>query len=111
MPSQPRAPATPPLPATTPPTSQQMSTTRPPSRLAVGVALAIVYVIWGSTYLAIRIVAASLPPFGSAALRFGIAAVLLLASLLLVRGFRRLRVSWRELGACAVVGVMLLAGG
>lgn len=88
-----------------------MSTTRPPSRLAVGVALAIVYVIWGSTYLAIRIVAASLPAFGSAALRFGIAAVLLLASLLLVRGFRRLRVSWRELGACAVVGVMLLAGG
>jgi drug/metabolite transporter (DMT)-like permease len=88
-----------------------MSTTRPPSRLAVGVALAIVYVIWGSTYLAIRIVAASLPAFGSAALRFGIAAVLLLAALLVVRGWRQLRLSWRELGACAVVGVMLLAGG
>ena len=111
MPSQPHASATPPLPATTPSTSEQMSTTRPPSRLAVGVALAIVYVIWGSTYLAIRIVAASLPAFGSAALRFGIAAVLLLAALVLVRGFRRLRVSWHELGACAVVGVLLLAGG
>ena len=69
------------------------------------------YVIWGSTSLAIRIVAASLPALGSAALRFGIAAVLLLAALVLVRGFRRLRVSWHELGACAVVGVLLLAGG
>jgi drug/metabolite transporter (DMT)-like permease len=88
-----------------------MSTTRPPSRLAVGVALAIVYVIWGSTYLGIRVVAASLPAFGSAALRFGIAAVLLAVALAVLRGWRRLRVSWRQLGACAVVGVLLLAGG
>jgi drug/metabolite transporter (DMT)-like permease len=88
-----------------------MSTTRPPSPLAVGFALAIVYVIWGSTYLGIRIVAADLPAFGSAALRFGVAAFLLAAILAIVRGWRRLRVSWHELGACAVVGVLLLAGG
>ena len=111
MPSQPRAPATPPLAATTPASSEQMSTSRPPSRLAVAVALAIVYVIWGSTYLGIRIVAASLPAFGSAAMRFGIAAILLIAALAVLRGWRQLRVTWRQLGACAVVGVLLLAGG
>ena len=111
MPSQPRASATPPLPATTPASSAQMSTSRPPSRLAVAVALAIVYVIWGSTYLGIRIVAASLPAFGSAAMRFGLAAILLIAALAVLRGWRQLRVTWRQLGACAVVGVLLLAGG
>jgi drug/metabolite transporter (DMT)-like permease len=111
MPSQPRVSATQPGPSTTPASSIQMSATRPPSRLAVGVALAIVYVIWGSTYLGIRIVAASLPAFGSAALRFGTAAILLITALAVLRGWRRLRVSWRQLGACAVVGVLLLAGG
>jgi drug/metabolite transporter (DMT)-like permease len=88
-----------------------MSTTRPPALLAVGVALAIVYVIWGSTYLGIRIVAASLPAFGSAALRFATAAVLLAVVLLVLKGWRTLRIGWRELGACAIVGVLLLAGG
>ncbi len=88
-----------------------MSTSRPPSGLAVAVALAIVYVIWGSTYLGIRIVAASLPAFGSAAMRFGLAAILLISALAVLRGHRQLRVTRRELGACAVVGVLLLAGG
>src|SRR5258706_11865735 len=111
MPSHPRASATPPSHATTPAASAQMSTTRPPSRLAVGVALALVYVLWGSTYLGIRIVAASLPAFGSAALRYGSAAVVLLLALGFLRGWSRLRVTWRQLGGSAVVGVLLLAGG
>jgi drug/metabolite transporter (DMT)-like permease len=111
MPSQSRPSATPRIPAKTSAPSAQMSTTRPPSPLAVGIALAIVYVIWGSTYLGIRIVVADLPAFGSAAIRFGVAAFLLAAILGIARGWRRLRVSWRQLGACAVVGVLLLAGG
>ena len=44
---------------------------------AVG-ALAIVYVVWGSTYLAIRYVVASLPPYLSAGVRFLVAGALLL---------------------------------
>ena len=95
--------------------------------MSVAVALAIVYVIWGSTYLGIRIVAASLPAFGSAAMRFGLAAIVLISALAVIPGrrvstrtgqrprstggWRRLRVTWRELAACAVVGVLLLAGG
>jgi len=45
--------------------------------IAVG-ALAIVYVVWGSTYLAIRYVVASLPPYLSAGVRFLVAGALLL---------------------------------
>lgn len=36
----------------------------------VGVALGIVYVVWGSTYLAIRIMVEQMPPLVSAGLRF-----------------------------------------
>jgi drug/metabolite transporter (DMT)-like permease len=92
-----------------------MSANRPvtnrPGRLAVWGALAIVYVIWGSTYLGIRVVAESLPAFGSAAMRFGIAGALLGLILIAVRGWRRMRVTARQLGATVVVGVLLLAGG
>jgi len=88
-----------------------MSPTRPPSAALVWVALALVYVIWGSTYLGIRVVVESLPPFGSAALRFSVAGSLLAAILAATRGVDVLRVTWRQLGACAVVGMLLLAGG
>jgi drug/metabolite transporter (DMT)-like permease len=73
--------------------------------------LGLVYVIWGSTYLGIRVVAESLPPFGSAAARFGVAAGLLAAILAAVRGFTALRVTARQWAACAVVGALLLVGG
>lgn len=42
-------------------------------------ALACVYVIWSSTYYAIRVVVHAAPPFGSAALRYLLAGVILLA--------------------------------
>jgi hypothetical protein len=38
--------------------------------LLVGAALAIVYVVWGSTYLAIRIMVEEMPPLVSAGVRF-----------------------------------------
>lgn len=41
-----------------------------PSRVRIGVALLLVYVLWGSTYLAIRFAVESLPPFAMAAARF-----------------------------------------
>jgi drug/metabolite transporter (DMT)-like permease len=111
MPSQSRPSATPRIPAKTSAPSAQMSTSRPPSPLAVGIALAIVYVIWGSTYLGIRIVVTDLPAFGLGRHPVRRGRILLAAILGVARGWRRLRVSWRQLGACAVVGVLLLAGG
>ncbi|TDB78562.1 EamA family transporter [Micromonospora sp. KC723] len=77
----------------------------------VWTALALVYVLWGSTYLGIRIAVESWPPFTSAALRFAVAALVLAAVLRLRRGPGALRVDRRQLGSAALVGVLLLAGG
>ncbi|MGZ8940415.1 MAG: EamA family transporter, partial [Limisphaerales bacterium] len=44
-------------------------------------AFAVIYVVWGSTYLAIRVVVETIPPFLSAAVRFLVAGVLLMGLL------------------------------
>src|SRR5688500_13224833 len=48
-------------------------------RWKVGVALLVVYVIWGSTYFAIKVAIETLPPFLMAGVRFIAAGVVLLA--------------------------------
>ena len=54
---------------------------RPVSALAVGLALASVYILWGSTYLAIRFALEGYPPFTLAAIRMAIAGSLMYAVL------------------------------
>ena len=56
-----------------------MSKDRSASAAAIWIALGLVYVIWGSTYLAIAIAVQTLPPLFSAGLRFCIAGLVLLA--------------------------------
>ncbi|WP_229784217.1 EamA family transporter [Pilimelia anulata] len=85
-------------------------TGRAPGAGAVWAALATVYVVWGSTYLAIRVVVEDVPPFLSAGARFACAAGVL-AVVLAARRAGALRVGGRELAACALVGVLLLVGG
>lgn len=85
-----------------------MSATRP---ALVWAGLAIVYVVWGSTYLGIRITVETLPPLVSAAARFTAAAVVLAVILRLRRGPGALRVERRQLAGAALVGVLLLACG
>ena len=48
-----------------------------PSRASIILAFAAVYVIWGSTYLAIRYAIETLPPFLMAATRFLVAGLIL----------------------------------
>ena len=79
--------------------------------LAVWGALAVVYVVWGSTYLAIRILVETVPPLLAAGARFGLAGVLVLAALALRSGRARVRLNRREWAGCAVVGLLLPAGG
>lgn len=50
---------------------------RPASALAVALALASVYILWGSTYLAIRFALESYPPFLLGAIRMSIAGALM----------------------------------
>ena len=72
-------------------------------------ALGIVYLVWGSTYFAIKISVETMPPLLSAGLRFTVAGLLLGTILALRR--TPLRVPWREARAALVIGVMLLACG
>ncbi len=77
----------------------------------VWTALWIVYIVWGSTYLAIRVSVETLPPFLAAGVRFFIAGGALYLWLLVRRGRGSMKVTGRELGASALVGTALLLGG
>lgn len=82
----------------------------PPSALAVALALASVYLVWGSTYLAIRVGLEGYPPFLMGSIRF-IAASLVFYAFLRWRGHAApTRAQWRN---AAVMGLfmMLLGNG
>ncbi len=78
-----------------------------PARWRLAAAFAAVYVIWGSTYLAIRFGVETLPPFLMTATRFLVAGAILLAGARL-RGRAPLARHWRP---AAVVGAFLIVGG
>ncbi len=77
----------------------------------VWTALGLVYVLWGSTYLAIRYAVETLPPMLSAGGRFGLAGLLLAGWLAVRRGRAGFRATRRQLLDAAAVGLLLLAGG
>lgn len=77
----------------------------------VWAALGVVYLVWGSTYLAIRVVVETLPPLLGAGTRFLVAGLVLAGWLALRRAPGTLRVSRRELVGAALVGAALLLGG
>lgn len=84
-----------------------MSDSGPP-RSKIIAAFAAIYIIWGSTYLAIRFVVETMPPFLTAGVRFLIAgSILYLWSR--IRGEERpTGLQWRN---TAIVGAALLLGG
>jgi drug/metabolite transporter (DMT)-like permease len=79
--------------------------------LLVGAALTIVYVVWGSTYLAIRIMVEEMPPIVSAGVRFLTAALLVGGALAVRGGPGRLAVTRRQLLGCAQIGLLLVVMG
>jgi drug/metabolite transporter (DMT)-like permease len=72
-------------------------------------ALWTVYLVWGSTYVAIKLSVRTLPAFLSAGSRFLLAGALL-ALILTLRG-RSIRVTRRELASSALLGLALLTLG
>ncbi len=72
-----------------------------PARWMLLTAFAAVYVIWGSTYLAIRVAIETMPPFLMAGVRFVFAGGLLFG-IMLLRGARR--PTRREWIAAFIVG-------
>jgi drug/metabolite transporter (DMT)-like permease len=81
---------------------------RNPIPLNTILAFAAIYIIWGSTYLAIRFAVETLPPFLMLAARFGVAGLLLYGWLRL-RGLPR--PPGQEWAGSAAVGGLLLVGG
>ncbi len=75
---------------------------------AVVLAFAAVYVIWGSTYLAIRFAVETMPPLTMAATRFFVAGGSLYAWARATGAGPPTRTQWRD---AAIVGTLLLAGG
>lgn len=78
---------------------------------AVWAALVAVYLVWGSTYLAIRVTVETIPPLLSASIRYLVAGTLLYV--LSVRrgdrtGDRPRAIHWRS---AAVIGALMLFGG
>ena len=79
--------------------------------MRVWAALWTVYLVWGSTYLAIRYMVDTVPALLGSGARFALAGLLFAAFLLVSRGARALRIGPRELAGCAAVGGALLLGG
>lgn len=78
-------------------------------RFRIAVAFGLVYVLWGSTYLAMRIAVRDLPPYVAGGVRYLISGpVMLLACALLGR---KIRVTRRDLARLAVIGILLLSMG
>jgi drug/metabolite transporter (DMT)-like permease len=82
--------------------------TRASIDLRIAMAFTVIYLVWGSTYLGIRLMVEHLPPFLSAGMRFLIAGMLMLA----YARWKRYRMpatlaEWRWL---ALISVMMLVG-
>ena len=77
-------------------------------KFAVSLALLAVYLVWGSTYLAMRFALKGFPPFLLGGIRFLIAGAILYATMRL-KGLPN--PTGREWGGAAVIGILLLGGG
>ncbi|GAB4505511.1 MAG: drug/metabolite exporter YedA [Anaerolineales bacterium] len=74
----------------------------------IWLALLALYLVWGSTYLAIRFAVETIPPFLSAGLRFLVSGAILLTWRRLAGDPLPTRRQWRS---TAIVGILLLLGG
>lgn len=85
-----------------------MTNSYPPSRMRLVLAFLCLYLVWGSTYLAIKWVVADIPPFTAVVIRQGVAGVILFAWAMSRGVARPTRGEWR---VAFIVGTMLLAVG
>jgi drug/metabolite transporter (DMT)-like permease len=79
-----------------------------PTKAALIAGFAAIYVIWGSTYLGIRIAVETMPPFLMASARFLVAGSILAAWIAWRHGFKATPRQWFD---NAIVGALLLLGG
>lgn len=87
-----------------------------PSTAAVAVALLTVYVVWGSTYLAIAVMIETMPPLLAAGVRYFSAGLIMLTALGAYAAWRRSdepaeRPTWVHWRSAFIIGTLLLLGG
>jgi drug/metabolite transporter (DMT)-like permease len=78
-------------------------------RLKVATAFGLVYVLWGGTYLAMRVAVEHIPPYVMGAVRYLIAGPLMLGYLALVG--KKIRISRQDALRLLVIGFLLLSVG
>lgn len=79
-----------------------------PSSFAIWTAMISVYIVWGSTYLAIRFAIETIPPFLMAGIRFLIAGSMLILWRLIRGDSAPSLQQWRS---ATIIGIFLLVGG
>jgi drug/metabolite transporter (DMT)-like permease len=84
---------------------------RGPSAAALWANMAVIYVVWGSTYFGIAVAIETMPPFLMAAIRFTIAGLILIAFDLLRHPEARRIPTRRQLLDSFIVGALLLGVG
>ena len=85
-----------------------MQPTNKSNTLKILLGLAVIYVVWGSTYLAIRVAVETIPPFFMASSRFLVGGVLVASTLWLLQGFHLTKRQWFD---NAIVGGFMILGG
>jgi drug/metabolite transporter (DMT)-like permease len=93
----------------TPPTATTNARSAAP--VLVWTAILILYVVWGSTYLGIRVAVETIPPFVLAASRFAIAGLVMLAAVAILRRGAVEMPSRREWRDSFIIGTLLMGGG
>jgi drug/metabolite transporter (DMT)-like permease len=80
-----------------------------PPRSRVILAFALLYVLWGSTYLAMRVIVRDMPPYVAGTVRYLVAGPIMLAACALMG--RKIRLTRRDLGQLLVISILLLSTG
>ncbi|HEY2235608.1 MAG TPA: EamA family transporter [Candidatus Angelobacter sp.] len=84
-------------------------TAAPQNRSRIIVAFALLYVLWGSTYLAMRVIVRDMPPYVAGTVRYLIAGPIMLVACALLG--RKIRLTRRDLGQLLVISILLLSIG
>jgi drug/metabolite transporter (DMT)-like permease len=86
-----------------------MSALERQQRMKVAIAFGMVYVLWGSTYLAMRITVQTVPPAALGATRFLIAGAIMLFACALFK--QKIAIVRKDVLPLLAIGVLLLTGG
>ena len=78
-------------------------------RSRIIVAFALLYVLWGSTYLAMRVLVRDMPPYVAGTVRYLVAGPIMLAALALMG--RKVRLTGPDLRRLLVISILLLSTG